>query len=497
MKLHSAVSSFASRERANYIDLREKIAVWCLSLLLITINIIRILRVPITHDEPPDQRDVLLTYWDYIHLSKVTANIHILNSIIRKFFIDTFGNTPFFLRLDNLLAQILFLACSYGIVVKLFKDKWWRICCFLLLNLNPFLFEFWGFSRGYGLAIALMTASIYCFVCYLQHGKTRWLAGSLALSVGAVYSNFSLLNFMLGLAGFIVVYGLFLRKKPVSFFLRRELPLLAATGIITYLLIAGPIRKLVAAGELYFGGEKGLVPDTFHSLVTGSMYLDSEPFRLVDYITWLVAAMIVLMAIYWFLVFLKKHKREKSVNGLLFCCLLLVPLASVELQHQLLGTKYLINRTALFLYVLFVLAVVATLYQFRRHTISLLVLLLFTGLSAYNFSKNITLSRSWMWWVDNYNLVVLDRILKEKEGAGKKISLRVNWEFMPSLNYYIYTRYPDYIDTLVYTHEDPTMADTTYDFMYMKGNDDVLNISPVYEVDTVFETGFQLLRKKK
>lgn len=466
--------------------------------MLVALNVIRILRVPITHDEVyMNQRDLLMTYSDYIHLTKVTANTHILNSIIRKFFIEAFGNTPFFLRLDNLLAQIVFLAFSYGIAAKIFKDKWWRIACFLLLNLNPLMFEFWGLSRGYGLAIALMTASIYCFFCYIQQGKIRWLAGSLLLSVGSVYSNFSLLNYLLGLAGFMALYGLFLRKTPVSFFLKRELPLLAGAGVITYLLIAGPIRKLVAAGELYFGGEKGLISDTFHSLVQESMYQGPEQIAMVDYITYLVTAMIAIMLVYWFLIFLKRRNGEQSIIGFFFCCLLLVPLASLELQHQLLGTKYLINRTALFLYVLFVLALVATLYQFRSHAVALILLFLFTGLSAYNFSKNMTLSRSSMWWYDQYNLVVLDRILKEKGYSGKKISLRVNWLFMPSLNYYIYTRYPNDFDTLLYTHEDPNSVDTSYDYMYLIGNDDKENVSPKYELDTTFETGFQLLKKKE
>jgi hypothetical protein len=107
---------------------------------LIVLNIIRIAWVPLTCDESPSRTDMLLGYWDYIHLTKVTANIHILNSILRKFCIETFGNTPFFLRLPNLLGQIGFLILSYLLLSRIIKNGYWRLGAFMLINLNPFLF---------------------------------------------------------------------------------------------------------------------------------------------------------------------------------------------------------------------------------------------------------------------------------------------------------------------------------------------------------------------
>src|ERR1051325_6285182 len=89
------------------------IPVITISIFLLSYNIYRILHVPMTHDESPSEADLLMTYGDYIHLNKVTANFHIFNSILRKFFIETFRNTPFFLRLDNLMAQMIYLIFSY------------------------------------------------------------------------------------------------------------------------------------------------------------------------------------------------------------------------------------------------------------------------------------------------------------------------------------------------------------------------------------------------
>ncbi len=496
LKVFPAPFSIAGN-RISRLLLQEQAIVWILSLFFISINTIRVIRLPLTHDEAPSRSDLLQTYSDYILLTRVTANTHILNSVLRKFFIGIFSNTPFFLRLDNLLAHIVFLIFSYKLTVRLFEGKWWRIMCFLLMNLNPFLFEFWGLSRGYGLAIAFMTASIYYMTCYIMEDKGRWLALSLLLAIGSVYSNFSLLNYFMALSCFVFIYGLWITSRLYPVFFKRDLPVWMFAALLLYLLVAGPIQKLNAANEFYYGGEKGLIHDTVFSLVRESMYQHSDHILTIWSVIYPVSAIVIAAAIYWLWVFLKKGQDRNARTGIFLCCLLVVPLISIDLQNRLLGTKYLIDRTALFLYVLFVLLTVISLYRFRKAKITFLTLTFFTLLSAYNFAIHITLSQSRSWWTDNYNLLVLNRVLHDhKARPGQKIKMRVNWIFMPSLSYYTENSYAGSFEPFIYTKDAPQISDTSFDYMYLTGSD-LENISDRYITDTILHYGqFHLLKKK-
>jgi hypothetical protein len=75
-----------------------------------------------------------------------------------------------------------------------------RLAGFLVLNLNPYLFEYFSLSRGYGLSVGLLMGALY-FLLELADPRspanaqpTRPLSRALLLSTAAVVANFALLN---------------------------------------------------------------------------------------------------------------------------------------------------------------------------------------------------------------------------------------------------------------------------------------------------------------
>jgi len=170
----------------------------------IAYEIIRAGRVALTFDEAA-------TYFNYIHRDVLSlfdfnvANNHFLNTVLTKLSSVILGNGEIALRLPNLIGYILFLAFSF-LLLKKFASRWIALLGFLLMNLNPYLLDFFSLSRGYGLSLDLLAVSLYFFVsCFSKAVKgddssLRDLSISLAAAAGAVLANFTLLIVYLSLA---------------------------------------------------------------------------------------------------------------------------------------------------------------------------------------------------------------------------------------------------------------------------------------------------------
>jgi hypothetical protein len=272
-----------------------------------------------------------------------------------------------------------------------------------------------------------------------------------------------------------------------------RLLILLISSLFLYLLVASPIRKLRDSNELYYGGDRNIVEDTIQSLIQQSVFFRDADLSLVFYSSVITLTVIGASILYWVFIFIKK-KQGSPKAGIVFSLLMFIPLASLVLQHTFLGTKYIIDRTALFLLLLLWIQVLYSLYFLTRSSIwvSRFLAGFLTLVVSYNFLININLHSSRSWWMDTHNVTVLKRILEDNE--GKKIKLRVNWNFMPSMNYYISTFYQSSFYPLEYIKEAPG-PDTSYDYIYVTDADRTL-ISPIYAVDTSFSEGFVLLKKR-
>jgi hypothetical protein len=186
---------------------------------------LRAARVAITFDEAH-------TYLSYVAKGFLgvfdfdTANNHFLNTLLVWLFSRFAGSSEFVLRVPSLLGYLLYLVFSYRLLMR-YARPFFALAGFLLLNLNPYLLDFFGLSRGYGLSIGLLMAAFYYFLRFIDQMEEgspdvfRSLVISLAAAAFAVLSNFSLLDVYI----ILVLYALMdmafsshkKRPSPISF----------------------------------------------------------------------------------------------------------------------------------------------------------------------------------------------------------------------------------------------------------------------------------------
>lgn len=464
------------------------------SILLLFLNILHIIYVPVTHDEGITfMRYISLPYSEIISYKNPTANNHILNTLLTKWLMSAFHNRGVFvLRMANLVAQIAYMIFCWLIVKKIFKDNLWQLGAFIILNCNPFLFEFWGLCRGYSLAIAAMMGSIFFLLRYLQTKSVRSVWQSLFLAVLSVYSNFSLLYFFMAITAIFFTDGLLQRSKFKSICL-----VLLAYSVLLAALIARPLALLRSHNELYYGGDKGIIADTIRTLLVDCWHLTNAQSGVVVIAAYVVALSGLLPGIYWIRqVAKKKHWKNdiETVNGFALWLLLILPCTFIVLQHLLLGTKVLISRTALFLVPLYLLALLYLLSRMQKPLMAYLPAILCVPV-LFNFFAAYSISKSWTWSLDDNNVVVLNHIVAANRQRKSKIKLRVDWQFAPGLQYYTTVYYAGKFEPVVYTHDD-IKPDNSYDYYYIFQGDASI-LQQQYTPDTLMRDGTVVLLKKK
>jgi len=166
---------------------------------------LRAARVPFTYDEAASYMRYIDTsvpsVFDTNLLSvfnfEVATN-HVLNTALTKLSYTVAGASELALRLPNVFGYVLYLGFA-ALTLRRLSDPRFALGAFLLLNLNPYLLDFFALSRGYGLSLGLLMGSLFFFLRCLEPSITgridrRDLLYSLALACAAVMANFALLN---------------------------------------------------------------------------------------------------------------------------------------------------------------------------------------------------------------------------------------------------------------------------------------------------------------
>lgn len=451
------------------------------------------LNVPLTYDEATSHYKA--SYREFINMHLVTANVHILNSILRKFFVETFIDNTFFLRFDNLIAQLAFLIFSWLLCKDAFRNIFWRISIFMLLNLNPFAFEFWGLSRGYGLATAFMLMSMYYIYRYIQIQHTRLEYLSLACAGLAVYSNFTLLNFYFSLCLVILIEPYLRSTAPKPKLSLQKIKPVLICSLVLLALITWPLYKLVKQNQFFYGGDTGFFQDTVISLVKMSIYAAPPNQALVKIIAYVIVGSFITIGIFWAYTFFKKERKPVNMHGIISYLLLAFCCIAIVLQHWLTGTKYLLDRTGIFLITLYTWQLGCFLHYFGSSKYTPVITGAIVFCSGLNFFKNLNFDQTQLWWFNKYDRLIVNRIISESNDGRKKINLRTDWLFSLPMNQDISIRYPGRIEKIEWIDHPPN-RDTFYDYYYISSSD-VKYVSPRYKIDTCLLNGLYCLLKKE
>ena len=171
-----------------------------LSLLVFAYAAARAAQVPFTYDEAA-------SYIRYVDTSPAAApettiasvfnfevaTNHLLNTVLTKLAWTIGGGRELWLRLPNLIGYVVFAAFAIWILVPR-CDPVIALAGVALIELNPYLIEFFALSRGYGLAVALMTGSMYFLLRFFETRLVRDASRALACAGAAVAASFALLD---------------------------------------------------------------------------------------------------------------------------------------------------------------------------------------------------------------------------------------------------------------------------------------------------------------
>jgi hypothetical protein len=192
--------------------------------LFFAFALVRAVRLPLTYDEAASY----MRYIDSTFPSEFDPNLlsvfnfevatnHFLNTLLTKICWAVAGGSEVVLRVPNLAAYAMFLVCSLAILRRI-RHPVVAFAGFLLLNLNPYVLDFFTLSRGYGLSLGFLMGAILFLLRCLERlpgdEASREAGRALACALGAALASFTLLNVYAALIVVLLVAFAILDARP-------------------------------------------------------------------------------------------------------------------------------------------------------------------------------------------------------------------------------------------------------------------------------------------
>jgi len=369
---------------------------------------------------------VPLPVMEIVNYTPASSNNHMLNTLLIKLMFIIGGESEFVARIPNVLGGLMFITFAYKITSRHLKP-FIGICAFLLLLLNPFLLDFFSLARGYGLALGFQMWSLCYLVLFVRERRQRYASISLIAATLAVLSNWALMNYWIVLFGIVTALpflfrNLYPQKKQVAFNFVTALTLLA--------LAYEPIRKLMDKGELYYGGENGLYDDTFTSLTKYTFYSHFEtPAMMLALDCFLVIFLLIVLAAFYF-----NRIFHTPKNVLL--ALLALSITSVVVQHYVLDTLYILDRTALYLVPITFLILCFSVNEFSVKWVPKVVMVTVVAAFGLNFFARANFYKTTLWSFDSHTEEILETLNEQGKRTNDTLKVEISWVFASTFGYY-------------------------------------------------------------
>lgn len=395
-----------------------------LAVLAMTYLIVRGASLAITFDEAWTIKDfVSLPFIEIINYTPCDANNHILNTLLIKLFFAIAPEYDFVARMPNLLAAVMGLFFAYKMTSR-WLASWLGLSCFVVLFANPFLLDFLALARGYGLSIGMLLASLYYLFDVVEKPNLKGTALSTLFGALAVLSNFALLNYYVALLGVLVVLPI-LAKHSVSY-LKWYGILLAITAVLAGISYE-PIRKMRLANSLYYGGSDSFYEDTLSSLTHFSMYSKEASAG-----SWMVLnVFLILLLLGSLLAFWYKRTLCTPKNAIL--AIFIIATSSVVMQHVLLGTLFLQDRTALFFYPIVVLVFFFAVQDFADYWSAKVLAGIVTTAVVINCCWHANFYKTVSWEYDAHTSHILAKLNEISEQTGEPARLDFAFVFVSGI----------------------------------------------------------------
>jgi hypothetical protein len=395
--------------------------------------------------------DEAYTYFHFIRhelfiqaqVESMSANNHWLNNWLCIYLIKIFGFKILVLRIPALIGCLLQLVFSWKILKK-FNAGLYTLAAFLLVNVHPYLLDFFTLSRGYGLSIGCMTTALYFVMRFIETKRTSDFYLCTLFSILAVLASFLMLPvsaFCIGTLVIISIATIYKKEENLSttglLFLKKYFfPIAIYAAIILYVVHYS--FQLKEAEALYFGGHDGIIVNTFFSIYEFMLY---EGRKLMAFST-IGSYLLLLIPIIAFsagLFYLIKSKTTSAYPLIILSGSVLFCFIAILLQFWLLDNLLPMYRTALYLYVLIVFSWTACLlFLVNKSNIPKLILVLSAMVFVGHFVKKANTNYVLEWKKDSAVTAAIMDLKMEIENSPneKKMSIGVGIELDVLFNFY-------------------------------------------------------------
>ncbi|NTV02179.1 MAG: hypothetical protein HGB04_05260 [Chlorobiaceae bacterium] len=340
-----------------------------LSLLVFAYVAARAATMCITLDEAATYNGHVTNGWVDILLFRTDGlpdNNHLLHTLLAKLSVSIFGVSELTLRLPTLLGTFFYLL-GLNLCLPRVVSGWKAVPGLLAIAMNPYVVDFLGVARGYGLGLGFTMLGLAALLRAFAETPGKLRAGHARLGIVlfglAALSNLSFLlvlgSAMLMVGGFVLVQGI--AGRPVSESSSYPWPLLLVQlllpGLPFIAYLALPVHIIRQWKLLGEGGQTGFWHDTVGSLVNGTAYANrwfwSYIYVMTDWVVVVSLFVPIALVLLW-----RTDQRRFTVLAVLAGMTFTVALASI-LQHHLMHVAYLQGRRGIFLTPLFLLTAIA------------------------------------------------------------------------------------------------------------------------------------------
>lgn len=281
-----------------------------------------------------------------------SANNHALNTAMMMWCEKLFGTTVFAIRLPNLIGAALYLF-STAMMCRRIRPPFIGVLAYLVLNTNPYMIQYFGVARGYGIAAGFMSFAFWQLWLYFDNGyKMCNLIPAIIAGTLAVFANYSYFNLFLPVAGFTGIIALWRPGASISSMRARIIPAaFIAVIVLGSLAVIIPIAQSIKeAGGFWPSGLttfwSGSIMTIVHCMLNDVTHDATTVDRIIIIIgeLYFVAA---LAAIVWTIV--KWKDGERPLFPIFIFTVLTLSGLSVMVQFWLMGTEIVIQRMGLFM----------------------------------------------------------------------------------------------------------------------------------------------------
>lgn len=427
---------------------RELVFAWALAAARTALCAWRAAHQSITVDEAHTFNSYVDGPWSNFYARYIPHN-HVLFSLLARFSVDLFGRSDLAFRLPSVIAGFFLILGAFRIL-ELSTARAIRWIAILALSLHPLLLDFSVAARGYGLGLALLTWAIF----FLMRDRPTLCGTLLGLAIAAQLSM---------VIPSVAVFC------AAALILRRVAPALAVAipaAAVASLICAIPLRH--ATLESFDLGYATL-RESLYSLVFPSTTNRAGLF-VIPHRSAIAAEIVCLVLIAAFIGIETLHElSRKRPARLLPPLAFLISAALVILAHYLTGVNYPVDRTGLYLILLFAFAWpiavegVTNIWHRRLHI--LLACFLIVQFAA-QFDPN-----SFRVWKFDRDTKLVARLLRDRCASKPQSSVTVSslWINQQSLEYYRRTLPVPQLKPVEF-HDPPPLAG--YDFYVLNRADE-------------------------